>query len=91
MAWGARQEHGVWRLCERRGRTIEVVTHQLTPEVEIRFPGRAMAEQCAAVLNDTYWAGYDRSAKSHPQGWSMLAIIYEHKGITPADYERLQR
>ncbi|QIG75701.1 hypothetical protein EVC20_130 [Rhizobium phage RHph_Y2_17_1] len=90
MAWGARQEEdGSWRLCERRGRTITHLSRQLSPEVEIRFPGRAMAEQCAHAMND-HWAEYDRAKRRHPNAWAIVDIIVAHKGISPADLQRIE-
>ncbi len=95
MAWGARQEDGVWRLCERRGRTIVHACARLLPDLEIRFPGRAMAEDCAHKLNDLYWPQYEAHRKKHkttnnmPFAWMILAIVRDHKGISQADYDRL--
>ncbi|TDW20487.1 hypothetical protein EV128_125117 [Rhizobium azibense] len=91
MAWGARQEQdGSWRLCERRGRTILHVTRQVKPDVAIRFPGRAMAESCAHELNEKFWDGYDRAKRRHPDAWSIVDIIFAHKGIGPDDFKRLK-
>jgi hypothetical protein len=91
MAWGARKEEdGSWRLCERRGRSILHVSRKLRPPIEIRFPGRAMAEDCAHKLNELYWPAYHKVRSKDetapvPCAWEMLDIILEHKGITPAD------
>ncbi|MBX5130736.1 hypothetical protein HJB53_30060 [Rhizobium lentis] len=90
MAWGARQEDGVWRLCERRGRTITNVTRRVSPAVEIRFPGRALAEKCAHEMNERFWDSYDRAKRSHLQDWEIVQLIAEHQGITPADLQRLK-
>ncbi len=87
MAWGARNEEGHWRLCERRGRTITHLTRQLSPEVQIVFPGRSMAEDCAHAMNEL-WDAYERTARLHPQTAEIVDIIAKHKGISPADYER---
>lgn len=95
MAWGARQEDGIWRICERRGRTIIRVDSNLLPNVEIRFPGRSAAEACAHKLNESHWEHYERARKKAPApkeppfAWQMLAIIRDHNGISEADYARL--
>ncbi|QIG69161.1 hypothetical protein EVB78_127 [Rhizobium phage RHph_N1_15] len=90
MAWGARQEDGVWRLCERRGRTITHVTRKVTPAVEIRFPGRAASEKCAHEMNERFWDGYSRDKRSHTQDWEIVHLIAAHQGISPADLQRLK-
>jgi hypothetical protein len=95
MAWGARQEDGAWRICERRGRTIKFVAPSTTKQVEIRFPGRARAEECAHKLNETFWEDYERYRKKHkatdvPFAWEMLDIIRDHGGISDADLEAVR-
>jgi hypothetical protein len=88
MAWGARhEEDGSWRLCERRGRTITHLTRQLALEVQIVFPGRAMAEECAHAMNEV-WDDYDRAGRLHPKTAEIIDIIAKCKGISPADYQR---
>lgn len=96
MAWGARQEDGVWRLCERRGRTIIHARRSLLPDVEIRFPNRALAEDCAKLLNEMFWDDYERFRKNRkrktdemPFAWLMLDVIKIYKGISDKDVKRL--
>jgi hypothetical protein len=90
MAWGARKEEdGSWRLCERRGRTITTLSRQLSPAVVIVFPGRAMAEDCAHAMNDL-WGDYDRAKRLHPNTHEIIDIIAKHKGISPADLQRVK-
>lgn len=97
MAWGARQENGIWRLCERRGRTITHACQSILPDVEIRFPSRSMAEDCAHILNETFWEDYERFRKNRkrttndmPFAWIMLDVICTYKGISKQDIKRLE-
>jgi hypothetical protein len=97
MAWGARQEDGIWRLCERRGRTIIFACKRILPDVQIRFPGRSQAEECAKVLNELHWEEYERFRKNRkratddmPFAWIMLKTIHEFKGISDKDIKRLE-
>lgn len=95
MAWGARQEDGIWRICERRGRTIVHACSSLLPDVEIRFPARSRAEECAHQLNELHWSEYEQHRKRNkttretPCAWEMLAIIRDNEGISSEDYNRL--
>jgi len=96
MAWGARQEEdSTWRLCERRGGTVLRLLPPEKLDVEIRFPGRAKAEQCAATLNEAFWPEYEqhrrkKTALSAETIWAMLEIIHAHQGITPEDMQRIR-
>jgi hypothetical protein len=48
-----------------------------------------MAEQCAHAMND-HWNDYDRTKRRHPNAWTIFDIIVAHKGISPADLQRIK-
>lgn len=93
MAFGARQEQGVWRICERKGRTIKHISQRRWPDIEVKFSGRAAAEKCAHTLNEAYWDRYakKRQKTDDPEvAWGITQVILEHGGITMDEFERIK-
>lgn len=85
MAFGARQEDDVWRLCERKGRTILYASKGEYPKIEIRFAGRTAAQKCAEALNKVWWPLYDKRRQLTSGSeihYGMLRVILDHGGIT---------
>lgn len=84
MAWGARQVDGVWRLCERKGRTIDKAIMPDGDVVEIKFKSQAKAKACADVLNAEFWDTFKSLTKKRgrppePEGFreQMVSKIQE--------------
>jgi hypothetical protein len=58
MAFGARQEtDGKWRLCLRKGRTING-TKIAGQRENWEFKGQRQAKACADELNEHFWPRY---------------------------------
>lgn len=64
MAFAARQVDGKWRLCLRKGRTIDHMSFSNGAREEIEFSSQAKAKACADALNELYWKPYDKSART---------------------------
>jgi hypothetical protein len=77
------------------GRTIKHVCSAEAPGVDIRFSSQTVTKKCADALNDRFWAEYERHERlahgqENPCYAGMLEIIFEHGGLSSADYERVK-
>lgn len=94
MAFAARNENGVWRLCKRAGDTIIHVKQELWPDITIRFSSQAKAKACADALNERFWKDYERHERKsptepNPHFHAMLEVIYQHEGLDKDEYRRI--
>ncbi len=91
LMFGARRdEEGIWRLCEKRGRLIKQVSGA-PDDYPIAFRDRTAAEECADELNATYWDDYKarrRLTRGYTTQRGILEIVVSHGGMTRDDLER---
>lgn len=92
MEFGVRKEDSKWYLCIKYGRIIKG-TKRFTKSgwVDIVFPNRATAKECADHLNKYYTFDYERCIKlSYEEATALYknnildleAVIFEHMNTT---------
>lgn len=94
MAFAARKhDDGTWRLCKRMGDTILRI-HGKWPHISPKFASQAKTKACADELNERFWTEYDRHERKHkdqpnPLFWELIEVIYQHGGLTDAEYKEI--
>lgn len=74
MAFAARQENGKWRLCLRKGRTIDHMTFGNGAREEIEFASQVKAKACSDALNELYWKQFERTER---KGGPLPSDVHE--------------
>lgn len=87
MAFAARNEEGVWRLCLRKGITFTHFSLAWEHPIEICFKNQASAKACADELNEKCWDACEASRperkrmRQEPPIELAIEIIRRHNGM----------